>query len=61
MRPSPTRQGGLFRFGMAAATVGYIQLNAMAGFDSAATPGGGDAQVRTATSCLTSRASFSLV
>jgi hypothetical protein len=46
---------------MAAATVGYIQLNAMAGFDSAATPGGGDAQVRTATSCLTSRASFSLV
>lgn len=38
------RQAGLFRFGMAAAEVGYIQLNAMDGFSSDTAPGGGFAQ-----------------
>ena len=48
-RAGEVRQGGLLRFGMAAADVGYLQLNAMggsvniSGFTSDSAPSGGDA------------------
>jgi hypothetical protein len=35
------RQGGQFKYGMAAADVGYIQLNGMEGFEDTAGPAGG--------------------